>query len=120
MQYCLVNWLLLRIGEKLREPVEERLSFSETGEIPQRNLEVMVQAEEVAAEIIRKPEKEEKKRLKKEKIENGRLPLLLHLQKTAVVAQRSMWRDVKDPERRKSQSSRRLVRRTEWKTHLSL
>ncbi|XP_008852723.1 nucleolar protein 56 isoform X2 [Nannospalax galili] len=58
-------------GEKLREQVEERLSFYETGEIPRKNLEVMkeamVQAEEVAAEITRKLEKQEKKRLKKEK-----------------------------------------------------
>ena len=58
-------------GEKLREQVEERLSFYETGEIPQKNLDVMkeamVQAEEAAAEITRKLEKQEKKRLKKEK-----------------------------------------------------
>lgn len=58
-------------GEKLREQVEERLSFYETGEIPRKNLEVMkeamVQAEEAAAEITRKLEKQEKKRLKKEK-----------------------------------------------------
>ncbi|KAF6284624.1 NOP56 ribonucleoprotein [Rhinolophus ferrumequinum] len=58
-------------GEKLREQVEERLSFYETGDIPRKNLEVMkeamVQAEEAAAEITRKLEKQEKKRLKKEK-----------------------------------------------------
>ncbi|ELV12810.1 Nucleolar protein 56, partial [Tupaia chinensis] len=58
-------------GEKLREQVEERLSFYETGEIPRKNLDVMkeamVQAEEAAAEITRKLEKQEKKRLKKEK-----------------------------------------------------
>uniref|UniRef100_A0A287D1M3 Nucleolar protein 5A n=1 Tax=Ictidomys tridecemlineatus TaxID=43179 RepID=A0A287D1M3_ICTTR len=58
-------------GEKLREQVEERLSFYETGEIPRKNLDVMkeaiVQAEEAAAEIARKLEKQEKKRLKKEK-----------------------------------------------------
>uniref|UniRef100_A0A5K1V7I2 Nucleolar protein 56 n=1 Tax=Callithrix jacchus TaxID=9483 RepID=A0A5K1V7I2_CALJA len=58
-------------GEKLREQVEERLSFYETGEIPRKNLDVMkeavVEAEEAAAEITRKLEKQEKKRLKKEK-----------------------------------------------------
>ncbi|XP_023593269.1 nucleolar protein 56 isoform X3 [Trichechus manatus latirostris] len=58
-------------GEKLREQVEERLSFYETGEIPRKNLDVMkeamVQAEEAAVEIARKLEKQEKKRLKKEK-----------------------------------------------------
>ncbi|KAM6163784.1 LOW QUALITY PROTEIN: uncharacterized protein ACDL77_020465 [Rhynchocyon petersi] len=58
-------------GEKLREQVEERLSFYETGEVPWKNLDVMkeamVQAEEVAVEITRKLEKKEKKCLKKEK-----------------------------------------------------
>ena len=58
-------------GEKLREQVEELLSFYETGEIPRKNLDVMkealVQAEEAAAEITRKLEKQEKKRLKREK-----------------------------------------------------
>ncbi|KAL1786863.1 nucleolar protein 56 [Sigmodon hispidus] len=58
-------------GEKQREQVEKRLSFYETGEIPRKNLDVMkeamVQAEEAAAEITRKLEKQEKKCLKKEK-----------------------------------------------------
>ncbi|OWK13763.1 hypothetical protein Celaphus_00017324, partial [Cervus elaphus hippelaphus] len=58
-------------GEKLREQVEEPLSFYETGEIPRKNLDVMkgamVQAEEAAAEITRTLEKQEKKHLKKEK-----------------------------------------------------
>ena len=58
-------------GEKLREQVEERLSFYETGEIPRKNLDVMkeamVQAEETAAKITSKLEKQEKKCLKKEK-----------------------------------------------------
>ncbi|KAM6163782.1 LOW QUALITY PROTEIN: uncharacterized protein ACDL77_020456 [Rhynchocyon petersi] len=57
-------------GEKLREQVEERLSFYETGEVP-KNLDVMkeamVQVKEVAVEITRKLEKKEKKCLKKEK-----------------------------------------------------
>ena len=57
------------LGEKLREQVDEQLSFYETGGIPRKNLDVMkeamVQAEEAAAEITRKLEKQEKKRLKK-------------------------------------------------------
>ena len=57
------------LGEKLREQVEERLSFYETGEIPRKNLDVMkdamVQAEEAAAEITRKLEKQEKRRKRK-------------------------------------------------------
>ncbi|XP_060635456.2 nucleolar protein 56 [Anolis sagrei] len=58
-------------GEKLREQVEERLAFYETGEAPRKNLDVMkeavVEATEVVAEIKRKMEKKEKKRRKREK-----------------------------------------------------
>ncbi|KAJ6658595.1 hypothetical protein lerEdw1_019983 [Lerista edwardsae] len=57
-------------GDKLREQVEERLAFYETGEPPRKNLEVMkeavVEATEVAAEIKRKLEKKEKKKRKRE------------------------------------------------------
>ncbi|XP_067389683.1 nucleolar protein 56 [Emydura macquarii macquarii] len=55
-------------GDKLREQVEERLAFYETGEPPRKNLDVMkeamVEATEVAA-VIKKKEKKKKKREKK-------------------------------------------------------
>ncbi|XP_026572945.1 nucleolar protein 56 [Pseudonaja textilis] len=58
-------------GDKLREQVEERLAFYETGEVPRKNLEVMKEAveeaSEVAAAIKRKLEKKQKKKLKQEK-----------------------------------------------------
>ncbi|KAM9410005.1 nucleolar protein 56 [Pholidichthys leucotaenia] len=58
-------------GDKLREQVEERLSFYETGEVPRKNVDVMKEAvkeaSDVAAEIKRKLEKKEKKRKKREK-----------------------------------------------------
>ncbi|CAB1354159.1 unnamed protein product [Coregonus sp. 'balchen'] len=58
-------------GDKLRDQVEERLSFYETGEAPRKNLDVMkeavIQAGEVAAEMKIKLEKKEKKRRKREK-----------------------------------------------------
>ncbi|XP_027858730.1 nucleolar protein 56 [Xiphophorus couchianus] len=58
-------------GDKLREQVEERLSFYETGEVPRKNMDVMKEAvkeaTDVAAEIKRKLEKKEKKRKKREK-----------------------------------------------------
>ncbi|NXX86310.1 NOP56 protein, partial [Urocolius indicus] len=58
-------------GDKLREQVEERLAFYETGEPPRKNLEVMkeavAEASEVVAEVKRKLEKKEKKRKKREK-----------------------------------------------------
>lgn len=58
-------------GDKLREQVEERLSFYETGDLPRKNVDVMkqavIEAGEAAAEIKRKLDKKEKKRKKKEK-----------------------------------------------------
>ncbi|KAF4098773.1 nucleolar protein 56 [Onychostoma macrolepis] len=58
-------------GDKLRDQVEERLAFYETGDAPRKNLDVMkeavAQASEVAAEIKRKLEKKEKKKRKREK-----------------------------------------------------
>ncbi|KAI4901484.1 hypothetical protein NFI96_012288 [Prochilodus magdalenae] len=58
-------------GDKLRDQVEERLSFYETGETPRKNLDVMkeavAEASEVAAEIKRKLDKKEKKKKKREK-----------------------------------------------------
>ncbi|KAI2651512.1 Nucleolar protein 56 [Labeo rohita] len=57
-------------GDKLRDQVEERLAFYETGEAPRKNLEVMkeavAEASEVAAEIKRKLAKKEKKKRKRE------------------------------------------------------
>ncbi|MBN3298875.1 NOP56 protein, partial [Amia calva] len=58
-------------GDKLRDQVEERLSFYETGDAPRKNLDVMKEAMlevwKVAVEIKRKMEKKEKKRKKREK-----------------------------------------------------
>ncbi|XP_048365987.1 nucleolar protein 56 [Sphaerodactylus townsendi] len=58
-------------GDKLREQVEERLAFYETGEPPRKNLDVMkeavVEASEAAAEIKKRLEKKEKKKRKREK-----------------------------------------------------
>ncbi|XP_029006058.1 nucleolar protein 56 [Betta splendens] len=58
-------------GDRLREQVEERLSFYETGEVPRKNVDVMKEAvkeaTDVAAELKRKLEKKEKKRKKREK-----------------------------------------------------
>merc|ERR1712083_542090 len=54
-------------GSKLKEQVEERLKFYETGDLPRKNVEVMAEAMEEAAEDIKKRKKKEKK--KKRKIE---------------------------------------------------
>uniref|UniRef100_A0A8V5GGM6 Nucleolar protein 56 n=1 Tax=Melopsittacus undulatus TaxID=13146 RepID=A0A8V5GGM6_MELUD len=76
-------------GDKLREQVEERLAFYETGEPPRKNLDVMkeavVEAGEVVAEVKRKQEKKEKKKKKREK---------RRLEALAAAAQEEMEEDV--------------------------
>ncbi|XP_078080974.1 nucleolar protein 56 isoform X2 [Mustelus asterias] len=58
-------------GGKLRDQVEERLAFYETGEAPRTNAEVMKEAASEAAEVTaklkRKMEKKEKRRKKRER-----------------------------------------------------
>merc|ERR1711915_481309 len=53
-------------GSKLKEQVEERLKFYETGDLPRKNVEVMAEAMEEAAEDIKKRKKKEKKKRKLE------------------------------------------------------
>ncbi|XP_076645506.1 nop56 ribonucleoprotein [Halictus rubicundus] len=65
-------------GEKLRQQVEDRLKFYETGEIPKKNIDVMKEALEEAAQVLasmepetpKKKKKKDKKR-KSETLENG-------------------------------------------------
>ncbi|XP_013779161.1 nucleolar protein 56-like [Limulus polyphemus] len=57
-------------GNKLKEQVEERLKFYETGELPRKNVDVMKNAlEEVSAHqeaVLKKQKKKEKKKRKRE------------------------------------------------------
>lgn len=76
---CFADMPTKVFGEKLRQQVEDRLKFYETGEVPKKNIEVMKEAIEEAAQVIasipedspkKKKKKKEKKR-KSEVIENG-------------------------------------------------
>jgi len=49
-------------GSKLKEQVEDRLKFYETGDLPRKNVEVMAEAVEEAAEELKKRKKKEKKK----------------------------------------------------------
>merc|ERR1712112_226951 len=50
-------------GSRLKEQVEERLKFYETGDLPRKNVDVMNEAvEEAAAEMKKKKKKDKKKR----------------------------------------------------------
>merc|ERR1712039_119846 len=46
-------------GSKLKEQVEDRLKFYETGDLPQKNVEVMAEAVEEAAEDAKKKKKKD-------------------------------------------------------------
>ena len=66
-------------GEKLRQQVEDRLKFYETGEVPKKNIDVMKEALEevaqVAASIEEESPKKKKKKDKKRKsevLQNGK------------------------------------------------
>ncbi|XP_077992310.1 nucleolar protein 56-like [Glandiceps talaboti] len=52
-------------GEKLRDQVEERLKFYETGEAPRKNLDVMKEAVEEVAELVASEKKKSKKKKKR-------------------------------------------------------
>merc|ERR1712080_728544 len=56
-------------GEKLKEQVEDRLKFYETGDLPRKNVDVMEEAMEIVKEEA-KSKKKEKKAKKKRKIED--------------------------------------------------
>lgn len=65
-------------GEKLRQQVEDRLKFYETGEVPKKNIDVMKEALQETAQVTasveqessKKKKKKDKKR-KREVLENG-------------------------------------------------
>merc|ERR1711997_1308321 len=52
-------------GKKLKDQVEERLRFYETGDLPRKNVDVMAEAVEEAAEATKKKKKKEKKKKRK-------------------------------------------------------
>lgn len=57
-------------GEKLRQQVEDRLKFYETGDIPKKNIEVMKEAmDEVQKAVDAEASAKKKKKKKKKKSE---------------------------------------------------
>merc|ERR1719330_1327689 len=61
---CFAEHATTVFGSKLKEQVEERLKFYETGDLPRKNVEVMAEAVEEAAEDAKKKKKKEKKKRK--------------------------------------------------------
>ena len=64
---CFSEVPVATFGEHLREQVEERLKYFETGQVPQKNLDVMKKAEEEAEGAKEKVLKKRKKAAKKAK-----------------------------------------------------
>ncbi|VDP08771.1 unnamed protein product [Heligmosomoides polygyrus] len=64
---CFSDVPVATFGEFLKGQVEERLKYFETGEVPQKNLDVMVKAQEAAKTVQEKVLKKRKKAAKKAK-----------------------------------------------------
>lgn len=58
-------------GSKMKEQVEDRLKFYETGDLPRKNVDVMMEAVEEAGLEAKKIKKKEKKEKKRKLEENG-------------------------------------------------
>ena len=65
-------------GEKLRQQVEDRLKFYETGDVPKKNIDVMKEAIEEAAQTVveeevpkKKKKKDKKRKREEEELQNG-------------------------------------------------
>merc|ERR1719239_449452 len=58
-------------GSKMKDQVEDRLKFYETGDLPRKNVDVMNEAVEEAAEDAKKKKKKEKKKRKAEDAEES-------------------------------------------------
>jgi len=68
---CFADTATSVYGSKMKEQVEDRLKFYETGDLPRKNVDVMAEAVQEADEEIKKIKKKEKKEKKKRKLENG-------------------------------------------------
>lgn len=58
-------------GEKLKEQVEDRLKFYETGDLPRKNVDVMEEAMEIVKEEEKSKKKDKKKKKRKLEETNG-------------------------------------------------
>lgn len=62
-------------GEKLRQQVEDRLKFYETGDIPKKNIEVMKEAMDEALQAVEAEASAKKKKKKKKKNKEAAEPM---------------------------------------------
>lgn len=67
---CFTESMTSVFGEKLKQQVEDRLKFYETGDIPKKNVEVMKEAIEEFQSELQQKKSEKKKKKKKRKSEN--------------------------------------------------
>ncbi|XP_075228858.1 nop56 ribonucleoprotein isoform X2 [Lycorma delicatula] len=68
---CFIEQPTNIFGEKLKQQVEDRLKFYETGEKPKKNIDVMKEALEEVNSLVN--EKKKKKKKKKRSLENGEI-----------------------------------------------
>merc|ERR1712168_876256 len=87
-------------GSKLKEQVEDRLKFYETGDLPRKNVEVMAEAVEEAAEEIAKKKKKDKKK-KKRKAENEDTAADVSAMDTAAAGDTTVEEPTEPPKKKK-------------------
>merc|ERR1719431_1333088 len=87
-------------GSKLKEQVEDRLKFYETGDLPRKNVEVMAEAVEEAAEEIAKKKKKDKKK-KKRKAEDEDTPADVSAMDTTAAGDTTVEEPTEPPKKKK-------------------
>merc|ERR1712130_396877 len=99
-------------GTKLKEQVEDRLKFYETGDLPRKNVEVMAEAVEEAAEEIAKKKKKEKKK-KKRKAEEEDTTADVSAMDTSVAGDVIAEEPAEPPKKKKKKRRMSMLKRTQ-------
>ncbi|XP_071861557.1 nop56 ribonucleoprotein [Bombus fervidus] len=93
-------------GEKLRQQVEDRLKFYETGEVPKKNIDVMKEALEEAAQVIASMEQESSK--KKKKKDKKRKSEILENGKENGFVENGVQEETEEPVKKKKKKSKSI------------
>jgi len=91
-------------GSKLKEQVEDRLKFYETGDLPRKNVDVMAEAVEEAAEEVKKRKKKDKK--KKRKVEDADTTADVSAMDTTVAGDTTVEDEPSEPPKKKKKKKK--------------
>jgi len=91
-------------GSKLKEQVEDRLKFYETGDLPRKNVVVMAEAVEEAAEEVKKRKKKDKK--KKRKVEDADTTAYVSAMDTTAAGDTTVEDEPSEPPKKKKKKKK--------------